>query len=107
MKPDIDFDAIQSSSVDDIVAVEFNDGYIDTEMPFFEETINLRELPGEGEVSLTTDHIIRVSFLLFSPRIPEIGEWLSIPVIRPVHTLTNQSSWRRRRARTLVTQSKR
>ena len=49
MKLGIDFDAIRSLSADDIVAVEFNDGYIDTELPFFEETINLRKLPGEGE----------------------------------------------------------
>lgn len=53
MKLDIDFDAIRSLSVDDIVAVEFNDGYIDTEMPFFEETINLRKLPGEGEFPIS------------------------------------------------------
>lgn len=49
MKLDIDFDAIRALSDDDIVAVEFNDGYIDTELPFLEETINLRKLPGEGE----------------------------------------------------------
>lgn len=53
MKLDIDFDAIRSLSGDDIVAVEFNDGYIDTEMPFFEETINLRKLPGEGEFPIS------------------------------------------------------
>ena len=34
---------------DDVVAVEFQDGYIDTDMDFLQETINLRKIPGEGE----------------------------------------------------------
>ncbi|MDS0281063.1 sugar phosphate isomerase/epimerase family protein [Haloarcula onubensis] len=49
VKLDVDFDNIRSLSGDDIVAVEFNDGYVDTRMSFLEETINLRKLPGEGE----------------------------------------------------------
>lgn len=53
MKLDVDFDNIRSLSSDDVVAVEFNDGYIDTEMDFLEETINLRKLPGEGEFPIS------------------------------------------------------
>lgn len=49
VKLDVDFENIASLSADDIVAVEFNDGYVDTELSFIEETINLRKLPGEGE----------------------------------------------------------
>lgn len=49
MKMDVNFDNISALSADDIVAVEFQDGYIDTEMDFLQETINLRKVPGEGE----------------------------------------------------------
>jgi len=49
VKLDVDFANIAALSGDDIVAVEFNDGYVDTQMSFLEETINLRKLPGEGE----------------------------------------------------------
>jgi len=49
VKLDVDFDNIAALSGDDIVAVEFNDGYVETTMSFLEETINLRKLPGEGE----------------------------------------------------------
>ena len=49
IKLDVDFDNIASLSGDDIVAVEFNDGYIETELSFLEETINLRKVPSEGE----------------------------------------------------------
>ncbi len=53
MKMDIDFDTIRDLSEDQVVAVEFNDGYVDTEMGFLEETINLRKLPGEGEFPIS------------------------------------------------------
>jgi sugar phosphate isomerase/epimerase len=53
IKLDVDFDNIASLSGDDIVAVEFNDGYIETELSFLEETINLRKVPGEGEFPIS------------------------------------------------------
>jgi sugar phosphate isomerase/epimerase len=37
---------------DDIVAAEIADGYVETDLGFVEETINLRKLPGEGEFDL-------------------------------------------------------
>lgn len=49
VKMDIDFDAIADLGPDDVTAVEFQDGYIETDMSFLEETINLRKIPGEGE----------------------------------------------------------
>lgn len=49
----IDFDRIAELSSDDIVAVEFNDGYVETNLSFLEETINLRKLPGEGEFDIS------------------------------------------------------
>jgi sugar phosphate isomerase/epimerase len=49
VKLDVDFANIAALSEGDIVAVEFNDGYVDTQLSFLEETINLRKLPGEGE----------------------------------------------------------
>lgn len=49
VKLDLDFDNIANLSAGDVVAVEFNDGYVDTQLDFLEETINLRKLPGEGE----------------------------------------------------------
>jgi len=42
-------DAIRALSAEDIVAVEFEDGYLETGLGFFEETVNLRKLPGKGE----------------------------------------------------------
>lgn len=42
-------DEISALSADDIVAVEFEDGIVDADMEFFEETVNHRKLPGEGE----------------------------------------------------------
>jgi sugar phosphate isomerase/epimerase len=49
VKLDVDFDNIAALSGDDIIAVEFQDGYVETTMSFLEETINLRKVPGEGE----------------------------------------------------------
>jgi sugar phosphate isomerase/epimerase len=34
--------------------VEFNDGYVETQLSFLEETINLRKLPGEGEFPISS-----------------------------------------------------
>ncbi|QIO22145.1 sugar phosphate isomerase/epimerase [Haloarcula sp. JP-L23] len=53
MKLGVDFENIRSLSGGDIVAVEFNDGYVETTMSFLEETINLRKLPGEGEFPIS------------------------------------------------------
>lgn len=53
VKLGVDFDNIRELSSDDIVAVEFQDGYVDTEMSFLEETINLRLLPGAGEFPIS------------------------------------------------------
>ncbi len=52
-KLDLDFENIASLSEGDIVAVEFEDGYVDTQLSFLEETINLRKLPGEGEFDIS------------------------------------------------------
>ncbi|WP_336327608.1 sugar phosphate isomerase/epimerase family protein [Halovenus sp. HT40] len=53
VKLDVDFDEIADLDADDdIVAVEFNDGYVETDLDFLEETINLRKLPGEGEFDI-------------------------------------------------------
>jgi sugar phosphate isomerase/epimerase len=49
----LDFQTIANLSESDIVAVEFNDGYVETQLSFLEETINLRKLPGEGEFDIT------------------------------------------------------
>ncbi|WP_225335270.1 sugar phosphate isomerase/epimerase family protein [Halomicrobium urmianum] len=53
VKLGVDFDNIRALSADDITAVEFQDGYIETEMSFLEETINLRKVPGEGEFPIS------------------------------------------------------
>lgn len=49
----LDFENIASLSEDDIIAVEFEDGYVDTQLSFLEETINLRKLPGQGEFDIS------------------------------------------------------
>jgi len=53
VKMDIDFNEIANLSSGDVVGAEFQDGYIDTNMSFIEETINLRKIPGEGEFPIS------------------------------------------------------
>lgn len=52
VKLGVDFENIRRLSEEDVVAVEFNDGYVETELSFLEETINLRKLPGEGQFAI-------------------------------------------------------
>lgn len=52
VKMDISWEDIGNLGEDDITAVEFNDGYVDTEMDFMQETVNLRKVPGEGEFDI-------------------------------------------------------
>lgn len=52
VKMDISWEDIGNLEEDDITAVEFNDGYVDTEMDFMQETVNLRKIPGEGEFDI-------------------------------------------------------
>lgn len=53
VKMDIDFNEIANLTSGDVVGAEFQDGYIDTNMSFIEETINLRKIPGEGEFPIS------------------------------------------------------
>jgi sugar phosphate isomerase/epimerase len=52
VKMGISYEDIGNLDSDDITAIEFNDGYVDTEMGFMEETVNLRKIPGEGEFDI-------------------------------------------------------
>ncbi len=52
VKLGISYEDIGYLDADDITAIEFSDGYVDTEMGFIEETINLRKIPGEGEFEI-------------------------------------------------------
>lgn len=52
VKMGISYEDIDDLDADDITAIEFSDGYVDTEMGFIEETINLRKIPGEGEFDI-------------------------------------------------------
>jgi sugar phosphate isomerase/epimerase len=52
VKMGISYEDIGDLDADDITAIEFSDGYVDTEMGFIEETINLRKVPGEGEFDI-------------------------------------------------------
>lgn len=53
MKMGIDFNEIANLTSGDVVGAEFQDGYVDTNMSFIEETINLRKVPGEGEFPIS------------------------------------------------------
>lgn len=52
VKMGIPYEDIGELDADDITAIEFSDGYVDTEMGFLEETVNLRKIPGEGEFDI-------------------------------------------------------
>lgn len=52
VKMGISYGDIADLDADDITAIEFCDGYVDTELGFLEETVNLRKIPGEGEFDI-------------------------------------------------------
>lgn len=64
VKMGIDYEDIGELNSDDVAAIEFNDGYVDTEMGFMEETVNLRKIPGEGEFDVQgfVDAVERTGF---------------------------------------------
>jgi sugar phosphate isomerase/epimerase len=52
VKMNISWEDIGNLEEDDITAVEFNDGYVESEMDFLQETVSLRKIPGEGEFDI-------------------------------------------------------
>jgi sugar phosphate isomerase/epimerase len=52
VKMGIENDDIAALDAEDVVSVELADGYVETDLEFLEETLNLRRLPGEGEYDM-------------------------------------------------------
>lgn len=52
-KMGIDYDAVRAIPESELVGVEINDGYWETDVPLDVETVNQRTLPGEGEFDVS------------------------------------------------------